>query len=446
MQIDDLVLRGVIEGVSNTHGRDFFDAICKQLAKVVAANYVFIAKLNLEKYESQTICLIVNGETQANMVYSLSYTPCADVSNDSVCCYPCDVTSLYPQDQLLKDLNIEAYLGTPLRDSRGKVMGLIVAMHEEPILEPDMILTLFEIFSGRISAELEREDYENSLHELNKSLEVKVQQRTEELQQTLENLKTTQLQLIEAEKMAALGNLVAGVAHEVNTPLGVAITAQSIIKHEFDLLSRAVSEGSLTEEHMHSYLTDCNKALTLQEHNLSRAKDLIENFKKTAVDQSVIDLEKTNLAEYYGQVISTLHPMLKEKNILLTLDVAESIVVTTYRGCHAQILTNLISNSVRHAFSGRLENNHIKIKVHSTSDDTITVDYQDNGQGLTTEGKKHIFEPFYTTTRAEGGSGLGMSIVYNLITQKLKGKLCLSEVQQGFGLQYEFPTTPTANQ
>ncbi|GGX36703.1 sensor histidine kinase [Undibacterium squillarum] len=434
MEIREGLLRQIIEGVSNTYGDDFFISISLQLSRVIAVDYVFIALLNREAYQSDTIALVVKGEVQANISYSLAHTPCADVGNDSVCCYPCNVSDAYPDDQLLKDLNIQAYLGTPLRNSRGEVMGLIVAMNENPIAQPDLVLTLFEIFSGRVSAEIERRNYEKALVELNRELEQKVVQRTRAL-------KETQEQLLESEKMAALGNLVAGVAHEVNTPLGVAITVQSVMADALTALEQAILQENLSEEQMQAYLQQVRKCLDLQESNLRRASDLIENFKRTAADQHTLELEQLKLSEYLPQVLSTLHPLLKQANAEVILQAAPELSALTYAGCHAQILTNLVSNSVRHGFAGRHNGNQIRIHLHQDSDGMVHLQYLDNGCGLSEEGRQRIFEPFYTTARAQGGTGLGMSIVYNLVTQRLRGQIRLIESAQGFGLEYTFPVS-----
>lgn len=434
MQIQEGLLRQIIEGVSNTYGDDFFISISQQLARVIAADYVFIALLNREAYQSETIALVVKGQVQPNITYSLAYTPCADVGNDSVCCYPCNVCDAYPDDQLLKDLNIQAYLGTPLRNSRGEVTGLIVAMNETPIQQPDLVLTLFEIFSGRVSAEVDRRNHEKALESLNKQLEQKVEERGKQLE-------AAQEQLIESEKMAALGNLVAGVAHEVNTPLGVAITVQSVMADALTALEQAIRLEELSEEQMHHYLQETRKCLSLQESNLSRASDLIENFKRTAADQHTLELEQLKLAEYFPQVLSTLHPLLKQANVDVILQADPALSALTYAGCHAQILTNLISNSVKHGFAQRSGGNQIQIRLSQDGDGMIRLLYQDNGCGLSEEGKARIFEPFYTTSRAEGGTGLGMSIVYNLVTQRLQGKIRLCDSKEGFALEYSFPVS-----
>lgn len=431
----DLELQAIIEGVSNTQGDDFFQSITDQLAKVIKANYTFIARLDVEQHMSRTISMSVNGQAASNMEYSLKGTPCANVAEDSVCCFPRNVVSYFPDDQLLIDMGIEAYLGTPLHDSKGRVFGLIVALYEDPIESQERALTLFQIFSGRISAEMERRDYETQLEDLNAQLEEKVFARTSELSQTLDRLNATQEQLIEAEKNAALGSLVSGIAHEVNTPLGVAITAQSVMEDGFNTLCKKIDNDELTIQDMDAYRKEVAESLFLQGSNLHRARLLIDNFKKTAADQHSLELDRVDLADYYRQVLTTLKPLLKQKKVRVDVTNSTELLIDTYPGIHAQILTNLVSNSVKHAFDEG-SNNTISIRVSPREDGGVEVSYHDNGKGLNAEQAKNIFNPFYTTARKEGGVGLGMSIVYNLITQNLKGGVTLFTDCEGFGLRF----------
>jgi len=422
-------IRTIIEAVSNTYGDDFFNSITLALHNVIGADYTFIAVFDTEKSISKTIALAAKGEIVDNFEYALEDTPCANVADDSVCYYPDHVCEIFPKDQLLIDMNIEAYLGTPLHDSKQKVMGLIVTLYEKPLEDEYEVVTLFKVFSGRIAAELERRNYEASLEE-------KVLSRTLELSKTIDQLQLAQKQLVESDKMAALGGLVAGIAHEVNTPLGIAITTQSIIADEHKQLNDKITNERLSIKDMTHYCQAVDHALIMQGENLIRAKDLIENFKKTAVDQHQLEVETINIKGYYHKVVSTLNSILKTKKASLTITGEENIDLATYPGIHAQILTNLITNSVRHGFTS-IEGNLIIINIVK-QDNIVEVHYQDNGVGLSKEAQKHVFDPFFTTARKRGGVGLGMSIVYNLITQKLHGKIFIDKNNSGACFIYQF--------
>ena len=147
-------IRTIIEAVSNTYGDDFFNSITLALHNVIDADYTFIAVLDTKKSISKTIALAAKGELADNFEYSLADTPCANVADDSVCYYRKHVCEIFPKDQLLIDMNIEAYLGSPLHDSKQEVMGLIVSLYERPLKDDKEVVTLFKIFSGRIAAEL----------------------------------------------------------------------------------------------------------------------------------------------------------------------------------------------------------------------------------------------------------------------------------------------------
>ncbi len=428
-------VRDIIEGVSNSYGEDFFKKITLALDKIISADYTFIALLDEQNYSSKTIALTAKGQLIDNFEYSLEDTPCANVAEDSVCYYPKDVCQLFPKDQLLIDMKIEAYLGTPLHDSNQKVTGLIVALYEKPVTDEQQVLTLFQVFSGRIAAELERREYERLLEE-------KVVTRTTELSKAVEQLQITQRQLVESEKMAALGDLVAGIAHEVNTPLGISITTHSIMADELKRLNAQIDSGNLTMSAMTSYRQSTASALGMQGENLDRAKKLIENFKKTAVDQHQLEVEKINIKQYYEKVASTLRSILKQKKVSLEITCDNDISLATFPGVHAQIITNLISNSVRHGFNkpkpSDKDKNLASFNIKMLTDGWVEVTYQDNGSGLTDEAKVHVFEPFYTTAREQGGVGLGMSIIFNLITQKLNGEITLKDNEIGACFIYRF--------
>jgi signal transduction histidine kinase len=422
-------IRNIIEAVSNTYGDDFFNSITLALHNVIASDYTFIAVLDFERSTSKTISLVAKGKITDNFEYSLEGTPCANVTDDSVCCYRDHVCEVFPKDQLLIDMKIEAYLGAPLYNSKQKVIGLIVSLYENPIEDDNEVETLFRIFSGRIAAELERRNYEISLEE-------KVRSRTLELSTIVEQLKITQEQLVESDKMAALGALVAGISHEVNTPLGISITTHSIISEEHRILNDKITSSRLSKKDMNHYNEVVGSSLEMLGDNLYRAKQLIENFKKTAVDQHFLEIENINVKSYYNKLVSTLNSVLKTKKVSLTITGEDNINFPTYPGIHAQILTNLITNSVRHGFD-TMENNKINIHI-DTQIDIVEIKYTDNGVGLSETAKAHVFDPFFTTARDKGGVGLGMSIVYNLITQKLNGKIYINKKANGASFTYQF--------
>ncbi|PCI62670.1 MAG: histidine kinase [Gammaproteobacteria bacterium] len=435
-------IQEILKSVANSYGNKFFEALVLALDKIIRADYTFIARIDKCRKVSQVIALAAKGNIAEPFEYQLINTPCQEVSNNSVCMYPQGIVNSFPQDQLLINMKIEGYIGSPLHDSKGQVIGLIVALYEQPIVDQEFTLALFQLFSGRISAEFERVDRENELVELTKELDNKVQARTEELQQSIEKLQLTQEQLIESEKMSALGNMVAGIAHEVNTPLGIAITAESHLAEQFKFFKRKLDTNELSMRDMQLFVDANEQSLPMIEKNLYRAKKLIGNFKETATDQHVMELETVNINAYYEKIISTLTPLLKKKNADITFEGCGSEKITTLPGCHAQLLTNLVNNSIQHGFNSYEEqnnvNNHIFISLTKDAQGVFILDFKDNGSGIEKSVQKKIFEPFYTTARAQGNSGLGMSICYNLVVGKLKGSMKCCESEQGAHFRMTF--------
>lgn len=263
-------------------------------------------------------------------------------------------------------------------------------------------------------------------------LYIKKRRTATKLMDALEELREAQDKLVESEKMAALGNLVAGVAHEVNTPLGVALTATSMLNDRREILHQAVREGKLTREQLERFLDQSHESLSLTEKNLSRVARLISNFKQVAVDQMVTDRRSIDLGSYIEEIMSALSIELKRAQITYTLDVESEIEMDTIPGAMAQILTNLVTNTIRHGYPLLINQDSLSmgqtrgtISIHAKRADAdyIRLTFCDDGVGMDEVTVQRIFEPFFTTKRNEGGTGLGMPIVYNLVRQQLKGDI-----------------------
>ncbi|NNJ92418.1 MAG: hypothetical protein HKP55_12150 [Gammaproteobacteria bacterium] len=277
-----------------------------------------------------------------------------------------------------------------------------------------------------------------NLQELNNDLENRVAERTLELtvtNNTLENiineLGLAQQQLIESEKMAALGGLVSGVAHEINTPVGISVTASSIISDETKDFKDKLAENSIKRSTLTDFIERVEEASLIIQNNLYRASELIRNFKQVAVDQSYEEIRKLNLPEYLNEILTSLSPKWKNKQIEVVTLFPDEVEITTLPGVIAQIITNLVVNSLLHGFDGKSPKGKINIEVIS-ADDSIIIDYSDDGKGMSKETLTKIYDPFFTTKRGSSGTGLGMHLVYNLVSQKLKGNIeCISDIDQG---------------
>jgi signal transduction histidine kinase len=276
---------------------------------------------------------------------------------------------------------------------------------------------------------------------LYETLEQQVYERTEKLSTALENLQRTQSQLIESEKMAALGNLVAGVAHEISTPIGTSITIASFFACETTNFLQTCTTGQLKRSTLNEYLKIADESSKMLMGNLNRAGDLVNNFKQVAVDQTILEKRTFNLQGYIHDLLVTLLPELRHRQITTVITGDESLFITSYPGIFSQIITNLVMNSLKHAYHNQAPGN-LTFKIEQKNN-ILYLKYNDDGCGIAPEYLPRIFEPFFTTTRGRGGTGLGLHIVYNLVRQMLKGTItCHSEVNQGTEFLLELPLDP----
>lgn len=243
----------------------------------------------------------------------------------------------------------------------------------------------------------------------------------------LSELRDTQTSLIEAEKLAALGSLVAGVAHEVNNPVGISLTVASSLARRCDEFERETESGAVRRSRLSEFVAGNRDAANQLVTNLHRAGELIQAFKQVAVDRSHADRRSFELKESIDQIISSLRPGLKKSQIRLVVDVPDGIVMDSYPGPLGQVITNLFLNAVNHAFPDGT-NGTISIVARTSGADQVHIVFRDSGAGMSEEVQRRAFDPFFTTRRGDGGTGLGLHIVYNLITRRLGGRIVLSSM------------------
>ncbi len=260
-----------------------------------------------------------------------------------------------------------------------------------------------------------------------------------ELSGTLQRLKQTQEQLINTEKMASLGALVAGVAHEINTPVGVGVTAASTLVGTTESAMRRYEEGSLTQSALTLYWEQSLSAGKMILGNLDRAASLIQSFKRVAVDQSNNEIRRFNLGEYLAEVLQSLSPQVGKAGLSYQLECEDELLIRSYPGALSQIVTNLVMNAISHAYPNG-ENGNLSLKVWASASGEIALKFTDDGVGIPAENLARVFDPFFTTKRGSGGSGLGLHIVYNLATQQLCGRINIdSELGIGSCISLFFP-------
>lgn len=335
--------------------------------------------------------------------------------------------------------NVKSVLCLPLIN-QGKSHGILylennLASH---VFTPDR-LEVLNIFSSQMVISIENAQLYANLEDKVKERTLEIEMQKQELSNTLEKLQSAQQQLVESEKMAALGNLVAGIAHEINTPVGIGVTAASRLKSLTTDLQALYQQNKMKRTDLEKYLRSSMQGAEFVLNNLSRAGELIQGFKQVAVDQSTDQKRTFELCEYLNEILLSLYPKLKRTKHSISIDCEQKITLSSYPSAFYQIITNLIMNSLIHGFEPEMAGT-ISLQAELFDDNNLRLIYQDDGKGIAKSNLKNIFEPFFTTNRQGGGSGLGLHIVYNLVTHKLGGKIqCNSEFGHGVTFTMQMP-------
>lgn len=429
-KLAEVALRRITEQTSKVSGEAFFQVLVQEMAEALDVHYVIAGKLVDDTRGGEwidTLAIRAGKQFADNIRYSLEHTPCSDVANQTMCFHASGICSAYPQDALLEELGAESYIGMSMVDTQGETLGVLVAMDTRPIDENKRLLALsiLSIFAARCAAELQHQRREEQLEKL-------VLERTA-------SLRAARDKLYEKEKMAALGALVAGVAHEVSTPIGGAVTAVTGLRDYAREMQQLLNSPQVSREHLTRLTRLLGEGAELLEVELQRASTLVKSFKQLAVDQTAPLVSQFSLASYVQDIFVAHEPAIEKAAARYELEISEQIQVLMPAGQLAQILSNLIVNSLDHGFAKRPDG-CIRLQAEQRQQQ-LEFSYTDDGCGISEEVRRCIFEPFFTTAR-ERGSGLGMNIVYNLITG-LGGELTLARPQQGFALIFTLPLSVT---
>ena len=326
----------------------------------------------------------------------------------------------------------EHWMGCPLLDQQHQAMGAIVIQSYSPAHRySDEDQAVFGVIANHVSVALQ------GLQSVDR-LERAVTERTEMLARQNKALREAQSELVRQEKLASLGRLVAGVAHEINTPLGICVTATSHLVEELKLTREELAAGEMTAETLESFLDIVDQSLRIMTTNTQRAAALVRSFKQVAVDQSSDAIRNFNLRTYLNEVLLSLQPKLKGRPVKVEVDCPPDVVLDSFPGAVSQIVTNMVMNSLVHGFEREQAGT---IRLHATcANGMVSFNYADDGAGMDADTLSKLFDPFFTTRRGTGGSGLGAHILYNLATGPLGGTIRV-ESAPGEGLQYflKFP-------
>ena len=332
--------------------------------------------------------------------------------------------------QPLGNVSIASWMGAPMLLGDRVYGVIIVQSYDASVMYTQADLDILAFMTSHVAVAIARMQADRAIRRAKEALE----EQNAALNSALTALKDAQSELVRQEKLASLGRLVAGVAHEINTPLGICVTATSHLVQELKLTREDMAAGTLDEDGLNQFFEIVDQSLRIMTTNTQRAAALVRSFKQVAVDQSSDDIRNFNLRKYLDEVLLSLQPKLKGKPIKIEIDCPPDITLDSFPGAVSQIITNMVVNSLVHGYAEG-QGGTIKI-VGQLDGGQVRFDYSDDGAGMDAETLKQLFDPFFTTKRGSGGSGLGAHILYNLVTGALGGTVKVDSAP-GQGLQYK---------
>jgi signal transduction histidine kinase len=384
----------------------------------------------------------IRGSTEdLNRLITNAIVSCVVILIFSLCI--CLMITLYLQRKITQPLNLLAEeIQTVAQEKNYSKRA-----SDSQLNELNVLSNAFNVLLTRIQDHIQQQEKVEEKHrKLHLSLEEKVNTRTnalkeanQELIETLEKLHQFQRQMVENEKMASLGDMVAGVAHEVNTPIGLGVTASTMMLDRLRQLHSDFDNKTLKASALSKFLLEGEENLSIIYRNLNRAAELISSFKQVAVDQTNEMIRTFSFEQLINEILLSLRPRLKKHKHNIQLDYDPNLIIESKAGPINQILINLIMNSIIHGFEN-MESGEIQIHAKLLANSKLNIIYKDNGKGIPENLRKRIFDPFVTTKRGQGGSGLGMHLVYNLITQGLNGSISINSTDtEGVEFEIIFP-------
>ncbi len=371
----------VMHEVSNTFGCEFYNSIIQSMAGIIAADYTFIGRFDTSYTRARTLALCSGTDLVDNFEYELSGTPCAKVAEESTCIYPNHVCDRFPLDQLLVDMNVQGYIGAPLLNRQHQVIGLVVALYKDEIKRPDFVSGIFELFAGRIAAEIENTEATDTLDELNRTLEAKVLQRTEALTQVNDELKSFSYSL----------------SHDLREPLRAMSCLMSILRDKYII--------QLPEKAL-AYFDDVDNAC-------SHMSGIIEDMLKLSkLSEQALNLAPVDVTALSWEIVERLRQ--SNPNRKVAVDIDSGISLFSDLSLIKILLENLIGNAWK--YTSKLKHAKISIK-HENQELFTNLIILDNGAGFAMKEAEDIFQPFNRLHSGSEfqGSGVGLSTVKRVV-------------------------------
>ncbi|MBE9228581.1 PAS domain S-box protein [Phormidium sp. LEGE 05292] len=456
-------LRLIVEATAAKTGEAFFKSCVQYLAQVLEVRYAFIAEfVDSEKLTAKTLAFWAGDNFGNNFTYKLVGTPCEKVNHQNdLCIYPHSLQSLFPDRDDLVALQAESYAGVPIIDATGNSLGFLAVLDNKPMAEEiTMQSAILRIFATRAGAEIERIEAEAV-----KKSEIQLRQKTEELERTLKQLQATQMQLIQAEKMSSLGQLVAGIAHEINNPVnfiyGNIQCANDYASNLIELIqlyqeyypSPPPAISNFTENMDLEYVvSDFSQLLISMKTGATRIRDIVKSLRTfSRLDEA--DLKEIDIHENLESTLVILQNRLNGRagnpEIQVEKNYGNLPLVECYGGLLNQVFMNLLVNAIdaieqQQQSLKPLEtlayHGQITITTSITSENQVLISIQDNGNGMSPQVQEKIFNPFFTTKPVGKGTGMGLAISYQIVTKNHQGDLrCDSTLGKGTEFRIELP-------
>jgi C4-dicarboxylate-specific signal transduction histidine kinase len=432
-------------GVLDTLPEDAYDRITRFIAEILDVPIVLVSLVDSDRQWFKSRHGLDASETPRDIAFCSH----AILEQDLFVVKDTEQDNRFSKNPLVTgDLGIRFYAGAPLTTPGGHNIGTLCAIDQKPrelterqqqllsdcakIVVDELELTLARQEAEKLNAELEKKVEERTL-ELAKEVE-KHQSAKVALEDAIGSLKATQAELVQSEKLSSLSGMIAGIGHEVNTPVGIGVTAASHLQEKVKEANTRFSSGQLKKTDLVDFLTVAQDSSEILLKNLNRAAALVSSFKKVAVDQVSDEKRSFYLDTYIDEVLLTLRPSLRKLDHKISVKCPKDLKMDSYPGAISQVVTNLILNSTIHAFDEDMIG-EMNILI-TDSDDNVNMIYTDNGKGMEESTLAKIYDPFYTTKRSTGGSGLGMHIVHNLVNQTLNGKIDVAS-SPGLGIKVQ---------